>query len=165
MENVLTTYEYKETKIPTSEENFPQSPSHTTLPQLHFNPRHFPYFPNHTATNQTNMLSPIRTYKKASTPSPHERRSISPFPKLAEMWEMSTKLPPQAVYTANFQTRAQAQKGRSVATKPNIRVVIDNSKRYFPLNQLGSGQTSPRRSCPFQGPNQPSAAQGQEDPK
>ena len=110
-------------------------------------------------------MPPIRTQKKTPTPGPSRRRSISPLPNLADMWERTTNPPPQAVYSAHVQTRAQAQRGRSVTRKPNFSIVIDNSYRNIPLNHLGPGQTSPGRSYPFQGPNQTSAAQEKQDPE
>ena len=106
----------------------------------------------------------IRTYKKAQTPSPYRKRSLSPLPNLTEMWERSINPAPEAIYFGNVQTRAQGQRGRSFTQKLNFYVAIDNSKTYFPLKKLGPGQTSPGRSYPVQEPNQPSGAHEQEDP-
>jgi len=103
-------------------------------------------------------MPPIRTHKKAPTPGPSRRRFISSLPNLAEMCKRSTNSAPEAVYTTNVQTRAQAQRGRSVIRKPNFSIIIDNSNRNILLNQLEPGQTSPVTSYPFQGPNQTPAA-------
>jgi len=128
--DVLSRCEYKETEIPTSEDHSPPSPSHSTTPSISSN---LPHSSNNLINSTTKTIStmpPIRsTKRKTPTPGPYRRRSLSPLPNLAEMWERTTNPPPQAVYTATVQTRAQAQRGR-----------------YIPLNQLGPGQTSPGRS-------------------
>jgi len=105
--DVLSRCEYKEAEIPTSEDYSPPSPLHVTTPLLPFNPPHVSHSPINKPANQTNTMPPIRTHKKAPTPGPFRRRRISPGRNLVEMWERSTNPVPQAVYTANVQTRAQ----------------------------------------------------------
>jgi len=159
--DVLSRCTYKETEIPTSEKYSPPSPpALTSIAPTSTTEPYSTSFPFHKL--ETTKMPHIRTHKNKPTPGPSRRRSLSPLPNLAEMWERTTNPAPQAVYSANVQTRAQAQRGRSVTRKPNFSIVIDNSNRNIPLNQLGPGQTSPGRSYAFQGPNQTSAAQDQE---
>ena len=112
--DVLSRCEHKETEIPTSKYHSPPSPSHSTTSSLPFYQPHFTHFPTNSPTNSTNIMPSIISYKKAPTPGPSRRRSFSPLFNLAEMWERTSNPPTQAVYSANVQTRAQAQRGRSV---------------------------------------------------
>ena len=136
--DVLSRCTYKETEIPTSEKYSLPSPSApTTIPSTPT----LPYFttPYFNKEPTQNNMPPIRTNRKAPTLRPSKRRSLSPLTNLADMWERTLNPPPQAVYSANVQTRAHAQRGRSVTRKPNFSIVIDNSNRNIPLNQLGPG--------------------------
>jgi len=154
--DILRRCTYKETELSTSEKYSPPSPSApTTIPSTSTLP-HLTTFPFDQVSTPNNIPY-IKTHKKTPTPSPYRRRSISLLPSLAEMWERSTNLAPQVVYSANVQTGAQAQIGRSVTRKSNFTIVIDISNRNIPLNQLGPGQTSPGRSYPFHEPYQTSS--------
>ena len=144
--NILSRCEYEKTEISTSAYHSPSSPAYTTISLLPLSPPNFTHSPNTSSTNPTNTMPAIRIHKEALTPSPSRRRSVSHLPSLAEMYQRSSITPPQAVCFANVQTRAQAQRGRSVTRKPNFRILIDNSNRYLSFNQLSPGQTSPGRS-------------------
>ena len=56
----------------------------------------------------------IRNHKKVPTPVPYRTRILSPLPNLSEMWERPFNPPLHAVYSANVQTRAWAQREGSV---------------------------------------------------